>query len=246
MEESGGADGLPGGNRAMARDILIIDDDTKLARLLTEYLARFDFKCRSASTAAGGLTEISRAVPDLVILDVMLPGMDGFEVCRRIRAAHTVPVIMLTARGEVTDRVVGLEMGADDYLPKPFEPRELVARIQSVLRRSAPRAAQRIARFQGLEVDYHSRAVRVQDRPVELTAMEFEALAVFTRNPGIVLDRDRIFELLKGLDDESYDRSIDVLVSRLRQKLGDDPKAPRFLRTVRGAGYMFIAGEGQE
>ncbi|TAL35337.1 MAG: response regulator transcription factor [Spirochaetes bacterium] len=227
----------------MPRDILIIDDDKKLAGLLTEYLAKFELRCRAAHTAGDGLAQIAHAVPDLVILDVMLPGMDGFEVCRRIRASHTVPVIMLTARGELADRVVGLEMGADDYLPKPFEPRELVARIQSVLRRSSPRASSRIARFAGLEIDYHSRAVHVDGNPVELTAMEFGALAVFTRNSGIALDRDRIFELLKGLDDDSYDRSIDVLVSRLRQKLGDDPKAPRFLRTLRGTGYMFIGGE---
>ncbi|MBP7736280.1 MAG: response regulator transcription factor [Spirochaetes bacterium] len=224
----------------MNATILIIDDDTKLTTLLSGYLGKFGMAVESASDPEKGLAILKKSLPDLVILDIMLPGMDGFEVCRRIRKNHTVPIIMLTARGDVADRIVGLELGADDYLPKPFEPRELVARIQSVLRRSADAKEGRRIVAGDLELDLDGRGASLAGKKVDLTAMEFDLLTLFARNPGVVLDRDRIFESIKGLDDDSFDRSIDVLVSRVRGKLGDDPRNPRLLKTVRGAGYKFI------
>ncbi len=221
--------------------VLVIDDDRKLCALLSEYLSRFEFAVRTATTPEAGLEEIGRELPDIIILDVMLPGTDGFTLCREIRTSHSVPIIMLTARGEVTDRVVGLEMGADDYLAKPFEPRELVARMQSVLRRSRKDAPGRVFRAGELEVDFDRRHITMNGVEVVLTSMEFALLSLLARNRGVVLSRDIIFERLKGLDDDSFDRSIDVLVSRLRQKLGDDPRRPRYIKTVRGTGYTFTA-----
>ncbi len=224
----------------MKKTILIIDDDTKLTNLLAGYLEKFSLAVQSASAPEQGLNLLKKTLPDLVILDIMLPGMDGFEVCRRIRKDYTVPIIMLTARGDVADRIVGLELGADDYLPKPFEPRELVARIQSVLRRSADAREGRRIVIGDLEMDLDGHAATLRGEKVDLTSMEFGLLSLFARNPGVVLDRDRIFESIKGLDDDSFDRSIDVLVSRLRAKLGDNPREPRLLKTIRGAGYKFI------
>jgi DNA-binding response OmpR family regulator len=228
----------------MKGTVLIVDDDRKLGRLLTDYLAGFGFKASAVAHPDDALRALRQSVPDMVILDVMLPGRDGFEVCREIRRDFAVPIIMLTARGELTDRVLGLELGADDYLPKPFEPRELVARIQSVLRRGAGAAAPDRIRHGALTLDFHRREASIAGRPLDLTALEFEALAVFARSPGKVLDRDRLLERTKGLEWGPENRSIDVLVSRLRQKLGDDPRRPTFLKTVRGMGYMYIGGEG--
>ncbi len=224
----------------MKKTILIIDDDTKLTDLLAGYLTQFDLAVRTAALPGEGLALLEKSLPDLVILDIMLPGMDGFEVCRRIRKEHAVPIIMLTARGDVADRIVGLELGADDYLPKPFEPRELVARIQSVLRRGAAAGENRRVVAGPLEIDMEGHTATLRGEKINLTSMEFELLSLFARNPGVVLDRDRIFESIKGLDDDSFDRSIDVLVSRLRAKLGDNPREPRLLKTIRGAGYKFI------
>jgi two-component system phosphate regulon response regulator OmpR len=169
--------------------------------------------------------------------------MDGFAVCRTIRETSRVPIIMLTARGDVMDRIVGLELGADDYLPKPFEPRELVARIQAVLRRGAhPEGAERV-RAGSLEVDWTTRTARLDGRPLDLTTAEFELLGLLVRHRGRVLGRDRIMALSRGSDRDAFDRSIDVLVSRLRGKLGDDARRPRFIKTVHGAGYSFIGGD---
>lgn len=225
--------------------VLIIDDDAKLNALLSTYLADFGMRTVAAVTPAEGLRELHAHRPDLIILDVMLPEMSGFDLCRTIRHTDSVPIIMLTARGEVADRVVGLELGADDYLPKPFEPRELVARIQSVLRR--PRVVERRVRcFGPLVVDLARRQATLDGVPVELTTNEFEVLRLLTDHPGRVLDRDRILETLRGIEHEAFNRTVDVTVSRLRQKLGDDPKAPRFIRTVWGAGYVFIAPETQQ
>ena len=225
--------------------VLIIDDDTKLTALLGTYLADFGMRTVAAASPADGLRALHAQHPDLVILDVMLPGMSGFDVCRTIRRTDSIPIIMLTARGEVADRVVGLELGADDYLPKPFEPRELVARIQSVLRR--PRAVERkVRRFGPLEVDLARRQAALDGAPIELTTNEFEVLRLLTDQPGTVLDRDRILEALRGIEHEAFNRTVDVTVSRLRQKLGDDPKAPRFIRTVWGTGYVFIAPETRQ
>jgi DNA-binding response OmpR family regulator len=227
-------------------NVLIVDDDRKLGRLLTDYLAGFGFKATAVAHPDDGMRALRQSLPDMVILDVMLPDRDGFEVCREIRRDFAVPIIMLTARGETMDRVLGLELGADDYLPKPFEPRELVARIQSVLRRGAGAPAPDRLRHGPLILDFHRREAVLSGRPVELTALEFEVLALFARSPGKVLDRDRLLDRTKGLEWEPDNRSIDVLVSRLRQKLGDDPRRPTFLKTVRGAGYMYIGAEDMD
>jgi DNA-binding response OmpR family regulator len=225
------------------RHVLILDDDEKLNALLAEYLGRFDFTVRAFVHPADALRALRDEGPDVVILDVMLPEVDGFAVCRTIRQTSRVPIIMLTARGDVTDRVVGLELGADDYLSKPFEPRELVARIQAVLRRGAGAAAddERV-RVGALELNWSTCAARLGDQPLALTSAEFELLGLLVRNRGRVLSRERIMDETRGIDWEAYDRSIDVLVSRIRQKLGDDPRQPAFIRTVRGVGYSFIGG----
>ncbi|HLA76042.1 MAG TPA: response regulator transcription factor [Vicinamibacteria bacterium] len=222
--------------------VLLIDDDEALNALLTEYLGRFGFSVRAVARPDEGLRALKADPPDIVVLDVMLPGMDGFAVCRKVRETSTVPIVMLTARGDVMDRIVGLELGADDYLPKPFEARELVARMQAVLRRGA-KIDDETVRVGALEVNGAARAARLGGRPLELTTAEFDLLALLVRNRGRVLTRDRIMELTRGVDWESYDRSIDVLVSRLRQKLGDDARRPLFIKTVHKTGYSFIGGD---
>ncbi len=222
--------------------VLLIDDDEALGELLTEYLSRFRFVVKVATRPEDGLRALEAEPPDIVVLDVMLPDMDGFAVCRKVRETSRVPIVMLTARGEVADRIVGLELGADDYLPKPFEPRELVARLQAVLRRGGETPAEPL-RAGALEIAWEARTLRVAGQPVELTTAEFELLRLFVKNRGRVLTRERILETTRGLDWESYDRSVDVLVSRLRQKLGDDPRRPEYIKTVRGLGYRFIGGD---
>lgn len=222
--------------------VLLIDDDEKLNALLVEYLGRFNFSVRAVVHPDEGLHALKVDPPDIVILDVMLPDMDGFAVCRKVREGSRVPIIMLTARGNVTDRVVGLELGADDYLPKPFEPRELLARVQAVLRRGANVKTEDRVRVGPLEVNWTTCSARLRGQLLSLTSAEFKLLELFVRNRGRVLSRDRIIEATRGIDWEAYDRSIDVLVSRVRQKLGDDPRQPAFIRTVRGIGYSFIGG----
>lgn len=224
--------------------ILLIDDDEKLGELLGTFFERFDLNLLVANEPVAGLTMLDRENPDLVILDVMLPGQDGFEVCRNIRKVSSVPVIMLTARGEVTDRIVGLEIGADDYMPKPFEPRELVARIQNVLRRSANQKQQsEQLYYEGLSVDLERRSAELDGEPLELTTMEYQLLALFANNPGKTYTRDEILNELRGIDAQLFSRSVDILVSRLRQKLGDTSKQVRFIKTVWGTGYAFIGQE---
>ncbi|HET6370877.1 MAG TPA: response regulator transcription factor [Nitrospiria bacterium] len=230
----------------MNETILIIDDDVKLTRLLIDFLKDFGFKAVSATRPEEGLKRLRQEAPDLVILDVMLPGMSGFDVCKTIRQSESVPIIMLTARGEVTDKVVGLELGADDYLPKPFEPRELVARIQSVLRRARGIDKGPIKRFGRLEVDFSKRVARLDGADLDLTTNEFAALALLVRNKGKVLNRDQILDELRGMECEAFNRSVDITMSRLRHKLGDDPKNPVFIKTVWGTGYVFIGEEGAE
>jgi DNA-binding response OmpR family regulator len=222
--------------------VLLIDDDEALCGLLTDFLDPFGFAVKAACHPEEGLRALQADPPDIVVLDVMMPGLDGFAVCRKVRETSRVPIVMLTARGGVMDRIVGLELGADDYLPKPFEPRELVARLQAVLRRGAPKAAGDTIRRGPLEVDWDAHVARLHGRPLDLTAAEFALLGLFVRNPRSALTRDRIMEATRGLDWEAFDRSIDVLVSRLRQKLGDDPRNPAFIKTVRGHGYRFIGG----
>ena len=229
----------------MNKTILIIDDDKKLNNLLSDYLSKFGFKVTTVTHPDEGLKILKRELPDIIILDIMLPKMDGFEVCKEIRKEYSVPIIMLTARGEVTDRIVGLELGADDYLPKPFEPRELVARIQSVLRRGSEDLKSGIIKFGRLVVDIEKHSVLLDGENVDLTTMEFEILSLFVRNPGKVFTRDHLMDRIRGTEWEAFDRSIDVLISRLRQKLNEHPKKPSFIKTIWGTGYKFI-GEALE
>jgi len=224
----------------MESTILIIDDDEKLNRLLTDFLGEFGFKTLTATHPEEGLKKLNQKSPDLVILDVMLPGMDGFEVCKTIRQYSLVPIIMLTARGELMDKVVGLELGADDYLPKPFEPRELVARIHSILRRAKKIDRTRPQSFDRLEIDFTRHIVKLDGNSVDLTTNEFAALALLSGNPGKVFNRDEILQELRGIDCDAFNRSVDITMSRLRQKLNDDPKSPVFIKTVWGTGYVFI------
>ncbi len=227
----------------MAQTILIIDDDEKLNQLLTDYLTDFKYNVLTATHPLKGIAKLKKASPDLIILDIMLPEMDGFEVCKTIRKTHSTPIIMLTARGEVMDKIVGLELGADDYLAKPFEPRELVARIQSVLRRTGKKEPGEMRIFGSLVIDIPRQRVTLNEKPVILTTNEFVALELLTRNPGKVLNRDRILQELRGMDCDAFNRSVDITMSRLRQKLNDDPKAPAFIKTIWGAGYAFIGQE---
>ncbi len=220
--------------------ILLIDDDAHLAPPLAAYLRRFDFDLEAALTPSAGFARLAAGGIDAVILDVMLPEMDGFAVCRQIRRGsppgRDVPVLMLTARGELSDRVVGLELGADDYLPKPFEPRELAARLQTILRRARPPAAPMAAgllQFDGLQIDLDRRTVQRLGQPVELTGTEFELLLLLARAPQRVFSRDEILNQLRGRDADLYTRAVDLLVSRLRRKL--EPLA--CIKTLRNAGY---------
>jgi len=226
--------------------LLIIDDDEKLNRLLVKYLEGFGFRLLAAAHPGKGMELLKQKAPDLVILDVMLPDTNGFEVCKRIRASSSVPIIMLTARGDLMDRVVGLELGADDYLPKPFEPRELVARIQSVLRRTRQAPDNRLLERGRLTIDLGRRQAMIDGAQIALTTNEFNALSLLASHPGRVLDRDDILQELRGMDSEAFNRTVDITISRLRQKLGDDPRAPRFIKTVWGAGYVFVGGDAQD
>jgi DNA-binding response OmpR family regulator len=187
------------------------------------------------------MRKLVRTDPDLLLLDVMLPGRDGFDICREVRKTSRIPIIMLTARGDVVDRVSGLELGADDYIGKPFEPRELVARINSLLRRSVGSDHdQTVLRFEGLEIDTDARTVVVDGRRVELTSMEFELLTILAKRAGKKISRDEILNELRGIDAAILTRSVDIMVSRLRQKIGDSLKPPRFIQTVWGTGYSFV------
>lgn len=231
------------------KSILIIDDDSKLNALLADYLGKHNFTTTSVENPRDGLVKLKIHHYDLVILDIMLPEMDGFEACKLIRKDHEVPVIMLTARGEVTDRVVGLELGADDYLPKPFEPRELLARIQSILRRAEAKYQRKeILRLKTpsgtLTIDPNRRTAVVNKKDLELTSAEFELLTMFAVNNGKVLTRDEIMQHTKGISWTSFDRSVDVMVSRLRNKLkGNTDKKEPLIKTIHTVGYMFAADD---
>lgn len=231
---------LPTKNTMHKNKILIIEDDEKLVDLLIDYLTNFGYLVSAATHPQTGLEKLNKEQFDLVILDVMLPEMDGFEVCKQIRKQSSIPIVMLTARGDVMDKVVGLEIGADDYMAKPFEPRELVARVQSVLRRTTDKSSSEICVFGELSVNLKNHEVKLKNELVQLTSTEFQLLQLFIKHPGEVLNRDIIMESVQGIEWESYNRSVDVLVSRLRQKLGDDPKHPTYLKTVWGSGYLFF------
>ncbi len=216
--------------------ILLIDDDEKLAGPLQQYFARFDLSLSNEINPLSAIERIGNEAFDLIILDVMLPEIDGFETCKRIRHNSDIPIIMLTARGEVMDRVIGLELGADDYLPKPFEPRELVARIQNILRRnkSVPTT---VHQWGDLKLDIAAKQLLRDDKPVFLTATEYELLSLLAQNQHQILSRDEIMHELRGIDADIFSRAIDVLVSRLRRKL----ERPELIRTVRGLGYQLVA-----
>jgi len=228
----------------MAR-IAVVDDDRKLLDLLEEYLKNNNHRVSSFTNPAEFL-EQNLENYDIVILDILMPEIDGFQLLRRLRVKSNVSVIMLTARGDVYDRIVGLELGADDYLSKPFEPRELLARIDAVLRRATP-AAKKSDRYiyPTFTLEPDSMKLTVNDREVSLTSAEFELLFFFCNNPFRVLSRDEIMESTRSIKWESFDRSVDVLVSRLRKKLQDDTNNPRIIRTIWGEGYMFIAKKSE-
>jgi DNA-binding response OmpR family regulator len=224
----------------MATQILVIDDDLELSNLLKTYLGKYDLKVSSATDAESGLHLLKKLKPHAVILDVMLPGKDGFEVCREIRRESKVPVLMLTARGDVTDRVVGLEIGADDYLPKPFEPRELLARLRSILRRFAgPEPKKGFLKSGALSLDLGGRSSSLKGKELNLTSSEFDILKLFLLNAGTALDREKILESVHAESSEAFNRSVDLAVSRLRAKLGDSGKKPKYIKTIWGTGYMF-------
>ncbi|MDX2029679.1 MAG: response regulator transcription factor [Blastocatellia bacterium] len=232
--------------RFAATRILMIDDDVKLCRLVADYLAPMGFEVESAHTGPAGLEKARAEKYDAVILDVMLPGMDGFEVLRQLRRDSTVPVLMLTALGDESDRIVGLEIGADDYLPKTFSTRELLARLRAVTRRSriaaiqAPPPENDDLVIQDLRIQPGARKALLADRPLSLTPVEFDLLLSLARAVDRVHSRDQLLDEISGRDYDVFDRSIDVHISSLRRKLGDDPKNPRFIKTVRSAGYMLI------
>src|SRR5262245_7188013 len=221
--------------------VLCIDDDRRLFELLASYFAPNGVTLVHATDGAKGLAALERDVFDAVLLDVMMPGMDGLEVCRRIRQTRQVPVIMLTARGDEADRVVGLELGADDYVPKPFSPRELLARLRAVLRRSQPSAVEAGIVSGRVVIDGGARRVRVGGELAELTGLEFDILLALARRPGRVVPRETLLGEAGRNDVTVNDRTVDVHVSHLRKKLGDDPRSPRLIKTVRGVGYVMAA-----
>ncbi len=223
--------------------VLLVEDDHRLATLTREYLEGHGVAVVHAADGKRGQEEALSGRYDAVLLDLMLPGKDGLEVCREVRARSDVPIVVLTARGEEADRVMGLELGADDYLAKPYSPRELLARIRAVVRRAKGKAgpATETVRVGALLIDPASRRVTLDGREVALTGYEFALLHALARRAGRVLAREQLMELAKGSAEDAFDRSVDVHVSRLRQKLGDDPKRPRLIKTVRGAGYVLAA-----
>jgi two-component system phosphate regulon response regulator OmpR len=223
----------------MTEEVLIVDDDARLAAMLSDYLSGNGFTVATAGSGRAGVEALRRRPPAAVILDVMLPDIDGFETCRQIRAFSDVPVLMLTAKGEETDRIVGLELGADDYLPKPFNPRELLARLKAILRRRGAGDNHRILRFGRLEIDPGSRTVKIEGAERSLTSHQFDLLVALAENAGRTLSREQLMDMVKGEELEAFDRSIDVHVSRIRAAIETDPKNPRRLITVRGAGYVF-------
>jgi len=223
--------------------ILLIEDDLRLAELVTNYLGEAGFSVTAAHTGGGGIALHGREAFDAIILDLMLPDIDGLDVCRRIRTGSTTPILMLTARGDAMDRVVGLEMGADDYLPKPFEPRELLARLRAILRRGKAETKSEVLRFGRLEIDVGARQARLDGDDKPLTGYQFELLLVLARHAGRVMSRDALMDMVKHERLEAFDRSIDVHISRIRAAIEDDAKKPRRVITVRGAGYVFAKAQ---
>jgi DNA-binding response OmpR family regulator len=229
----------------MGERILVVEDDPRLAEMLSEYLGQAGFRITAASSVTTALEQLSAAEYDAVVLDLMLPDMDGLDICRKLRSHSDTPVLMLTARGDAVDRIVGLELGADDYLPKPFQPRELLARLRAILRRRVRGAqtADGVMHFGRLEIDKGARVARLDGVPRELTGYQFDLLVTLAEHAGRVLSRDALMDLVKGERLEAFDRSIDVHISRIRAAIEDDPRKPRRVITVRGAGYVFAKAQ---
>ena len=223
----------------MAERVLLVDDDPRLAAMVAEYLGAAGYRVSAAASGAAGLERLGAEPYDALVLDLSLPDMDGLDVCRRLRARSDVPVLMLTARGDAMDRVVGLELGADDYLPKPFEPRELLARLRAILRRGRPPPRSRLLQYGRLEIDRDAHLVRLDGIEKPLTSFQFALLVALAEHAGRVLSRDALMDVVRGEKLDAFDRSIDVQISRIRAAIEDDPKKPRRIITVRGAGYVF-------
>jgi len=240
-------------NQSSATKILIVDDDKKLCRLIADYLEPMGYDVEAAHDGWQGLDMILKGDYHAVILDVMMPKMDGFEVLKKLRETSDIPVLMLTARGEETDRIVGLEIGADDYLPKTFSSRELLARLRAVTRRYST-AKQKTGikdgnaplRFNDLHIDQDARTAQLNDETLKLTPIEYDLLISLAKASGRVLSRDQLLDAVAGRSYDVFDRSVDVHISSLRRKLGENPRNPRFIQTVRSAGYMFIASENTQ
>jgi DNA-binding response OmpR family regulator len=229
----------------MAERVLLVEDDVRLADMLKEYLGQAGFGVTVAARGTTALEYLVDAQYDAVVLDLMLPDMDGLDVCRQLRARDDTPVLMLTARGDAIDRIVGLELGADDYLPKPFEPRELLARLRAIMRRRVQAAAgsEKSLHFGRLEIDRAARAVRLDGKVRELTGYQFDLLVALAQHAGRVMSRELLMDLVKGAELEAFDRSIDVHISRIRAAIEDNPKKPRRIITVRAAGYVFAKAQ---
>ncbi len=222
----------------MSARVLLIDDDQRLFELLASYLEQNGMSLTGAPDGARGLAALDAATFDAVLLDVMMPGMTGLEVCKRIRQKSQIPIIMLTAKGDETDRVVGLELGADDYVAKPFSPRELLARVRAVLRRASPDIVAERIHVAGIEIDVPNREARASGKTLELTGIEFDILLALARRAGRVVPRESLLECAGRSDVVVGERTVDVHISHLRQKLGDDPRLPKIIKTVRGIGYV--------
>lgn len=225
----------------------MVEDDPRLAEMLSDYLGQAGFRIGVACLGAAALKELADTGYDAVVLDLMLPDMDGLDLCRELRTFSDIPVLMLTGRGDAVDRIVGLELGADDYLPKPFEPRELLARLRAILRRGArgqgSAGTGESLHFGRLEIDVSARRVRLDGKVCELTGHQFDLLLALARKAGRVLSRETLMDLTRGEQPEAFDRSIDVHMSRIRAAIEDDPKKPRRVITVRGAGYVFAKAQ---
>jgi len=229
----------------MSQHILIIDDDQRLCSMLEQYLSQAGYHVIARHTGADGLAEQRRTPADAIILDLMLPDASGLDVCTRLRERSGVPIVMLTARGDAMDRVVGLELGADDYLPKPFEPRELLARLRTVLRRGG-HAVNPMLRFGRLEIDREARQARIDGQPRTLTAHQFDILLALAERAGRVVSRNQLLDAVGGRTLEAFDRTIDVHVSSIRGVIEDNPKQPRRIITMRGAGYLFTRVQDED
>lgn len=226
--------------------VLLVEDDARLAAMVSDYLGEAGFRTTRAATGAAAMQLAASDTFDAMILDLMLPDADGLDLCRSLRAKSDIPVLMLTARGDPLDRVIGLEIGADDYLPKPFEPRELLARLRAILRRRVSTDSARILRFGRLEIDLGAHEVRLDGRHRNITNHQFALLVALAERAGRVLSREALMDLTRGAELEDFDRSIDVHISRLRAAIEDDPKRPRRILTLRGAGYVFARDQDRE